>query len=75
MLLGLLSIKEPDLYATCETTDCPSAWQPAQVVGDVTVMCGVCGNQITNITNIKPDEGTVLPEWISEMLQTQNSDA
>ncbi len=37
-------------------------------------MCGVCGNQITNITEIKPNEGQVLPEWISEMLQMQNSD-
>ena len=61
------------MFASCETTDCPSAWQPVHVVGDVTVMCGVCGNQITNITEIKPEEGTVLPQWILDQLATQNS--
>lgn len=62
------------MYATCETPNCLSAWQPVPVVGDVTVLCGVCGNQITNITDIKPEEGRVLPQWILDQLATQNSD-
>lgn len=61
------------MYATCETTGCGNAWQPVPVPPDMTVICGVCGQEVTNITDIKPEEGTVLPEWISEMLQTQNS--
>lgn len=51
------------MYATCETTDCPSAWQPARVVGDVTVMCGVCGNQITLVEVNAPVEPKEMPTW------------
>ena len=38
-----------------------------------TVICGPCGNPVTNITDIKPEEGTVLPQWILDQLATQNS--
>lgn len=61
------------MYATCETENCASAWVPVKVTGDYVVFCGACGNQITNITDIEVDEGQVLPEWILEMLQQQNS--
>lgn len=62
------------MYATCETGGCSNAWQPIEVTGEAMVLCGVCLIPITNITEIKPNEGTVLPGWISEMLRTQNSD-
>ena len=63
------------IYATCETSGCGNAFIPIPIPDDaVGVVCGPCGNPVTNITDIKPEEGTVLPEWISEMLQTQNSD-
>ena len=61
------------MYATCETENCASAWVPVKVNGDYVVFCGACGNQITNITDIKPEEGTVLPQWILDQLATQNS--
>ena len=62
------------MYATCETADCGNLGVPIRLPADAgTVICGVCGVPITNITDIKPTEGTVLPEWILQMLQTQNS--
>lgn len=63
-------------YATCLTNGCGNQEEPIPVLRtdeSVIVICGVCGTQVTNITDIKPTEGTVLPEWISQMLQTQNS--
>ena len=62
-------------WATCLTENCGNyatsihIFTPA--VGDVE--CGPCGNPITDIADIKPTEGQVLPEWISEMLKQQNS--
>ena len=61
------------MYATCETPDCWNELKPLEVPADVTVMCGVCGQEVTNITDIKPEEGTVLPQWILDQLATQNS--
>ena len=61
------------MYATCETPDCGNAWIPVTVSGEFLVICGVCGNPVTNITDIKPEEGTVLPQWILDQLATQNS--
>lgn len=61
------------MYATCETPECSNAWAPTPVSGEYAVICGPCGVPVTNITDIKPTEGTVLPEWILEQLATQNS--
>ena len=64
------------VWATCLTGGCGNFWEPIHTVapdgGDI--LCGPCGEPVTNITDIEPTEGRVLPEWISEMLQTQNSD-
>ena len=63
------------MYATCETEGCGNAYIPVTLPTDYgTVICGPCGVPVANITDIKPTEGTVLPEWILQMLQTQNSD-
>lgn len=62
------------MYATCETEGCGNAYIPVALPPDYgTVICGPCGNQVTDITDIKPTEGTVLPEWILDQLATQNS--
>lgn len=62
------------MYGTCENTDCGNYMYPCPLpVDHGTVLCGPCGTSVTNITDIKPDEGRVLPEWILQMLQTQNS--
>lgn len=62
------------MYATCATEGCSNAYLPVLIPDDAgTVMCGPCGFEVTNITDIKPNEGTVLPEWISEMLTRPNS--
>ena len=63
------------MYATCETEGCGNAYIPIPLREDHgTVFCGPCGVQVTNITDIKPEEGRVLPEWILDQLATQNSD-
>ena len=63
------------MYATCETDGCGNAYIPAPLPPDYgTVICGPCGVQVTNITDIQPEEGTVLPQWILDQLATQNSD-
>ena len=63
------------MYATCETEGCENAYVPIPLPPDYgQILCGPCGNPITNITDIEPVEGQVLPEWISEMLKQQNSD-
>lgn len=63
------------MYATCETEGCENIYVPIPLPADYgTVICGPCGVPVTNITEMQPDEGKELPEWISEMLQTQNSD-
>ena len=61
------------MYATCETPGCWNEMKPLEVPADVTVMCGACGQEVTNITDVKPEEGTVLPQWILDQLATQNS--
>jgi len=61
------------MYATCETPGCGNQYVPVEVPPDMSVICGPCGTPVTNITDIKPTEGTVLPEWISEMLTQQSS--
>ena len=61
------------MYATCKTNGCWNELKALEVPADVTVICGPCGNPVTNITDIKPTEGTVLPQWILDQLATQNS--
>ena len=62
------------MYATCETEGCVNAYIPIPLPEDYgTVICGPCGIPATNITDIKPEEGTVLPQWILDQLATQNS--
>lgn len=63
------------MFATCETDGCGNAYIPVPLPPDYgTVVCGPCGTPVTNITDIRPTEGTVLPQWILDQLATQNSD-
>ena len=62
-------------WATCLTVGCGSygAHMHILTVEGCDIECGACQEPITNIADIKPEEGTVLPEWILEQLATQNS--
>lgn len=54
-------------WVTCETPACTSSGAPIrmQYPEDVTaVVCGVCGNQITNITDTAPETPTEVPQWL-----------
>lgn len=63
-------------WATCLTDNCGNYGASIHILtpdgGDVE--CGVCGQPITDLTNIQPEEGKELPPWISEMLTQPNSD-
>ena len=63
------------VWSTCLTEGCINFGIPIHTVvpegGDI--ICGPCGMPVTNITDIKPEEGTVLPQWILDQLATQNS--
>ena len=62
------------MYGTCENENCPSYMYSCPLSDDHgTVICGPCGVPVTNITDIKPTEGTVLPQWILDQLAMQNS--
>ena len=69
--------EQPDainVWGTCLTEGCDAYMIPTHVEklwGRL--VCGVCGQDVTDITDIEPEEGRVLPEWILEMLQQQNS--
>lgn len=62
-------------WATCLALGCGNHLACIHILtyagGDVE--CGVCGQPITDINDIRPIEGTVLPEWILEQLATRNS--
>ena len=64
-----------DRWATCLTAGCGNYGASIHVLAPEggAVGCGVCGEEITDITDIKPEEGTVLPQWILDQLATQNS--
>ena len=62
-------------WATCLTDGCGNFGANIHILtpdgGDVE--CGVCSQLITNITDIEPEEGRVLPQWILDQLAMQNS--
>ena len=62
-------------YATCATTGCENWGEPIPVTTEESylIFCGPCGVQVTDITDIEPVEGTVLPQWILDQLAMQNS--
>lgn len=51
------------MYATCETQGCPSLGASIPVFGQYAVVCGVCGNEITKLTDAPQDEITEMPSW------------
>lgn len=62
------------MYATCETEDCVSYMVPIVVSGEWLVICGPCGQPVTDISTIPPEQVKELPEWISQMLTQPNSE-
>lgn len=68
---------EPELierWAVCTTDGCGNQDVPMHVytVDGARVRCGVCGQQITEVYDQAPGDDKELPQWISEMLQTEN---
>ena len=63
-------------YATCTSEGCENWGEPIPVATEEShlIFCGPCSNQVTDITDIKPTEGTALPQWILDQLAMQNSD-
>lgn len=64
-----------EVWATCLTVGCGNYGAPIKLLmpegGDIA--CGPCGNPVTDITTILPEQVKELPAWILEKLQTQNS--
>lgn len=52
------------MYATCETPGCSNAGIALEVPPDIDVLCGVCGNPITKISDTAPTPPTEVPEWL-----------
>jgi len=53
------------VYATCHTTGCGNEHIPipiAEVPG--TVVCGPCGQPITDLTETPPELPTEVPQWL-----------
>ena len=51
------------MYATCETPGCWNEMKPLEVPADVTVMCGVCGQEVTSVEETVPVEPKEMPTW------------
>lgn len=52
------------MYGTCENTDCVSYMYPCPLPDDYgTVICGPCGNPVTNIEVNGPVEPKEMPTW------------
>ena len=64
------------VWATCLTDGCGNFGAPIHTVvpDSGSINCGPCETKVTNITDIEPTEGTVLPQWILDQLAMQNSD-
>ena len=68
------SIPEPEdpetteIWATCRTEGCGSNGIPIHIVGKppFSIICGPCGQPVTDISYTEPEEGEELPEWTSE---------
>ena len=69
------NIELVELWATCLTVECGNFGASINVLTPVggDVECGVCQELISDIADIQPEEGTVLPQWILDQLATQNS--
>lgn len=53
------------MFATCETPGCGNMAAPIPIPAEaVTVICGVCGNPITDLTTTPPEPVTEVPEWL-----------
>ena len=64
------------VWATCLTEGCINFGIPIHTVvpegGDI--ICGPCGQPVTDISTIPPEQVKELPEWISQMLTQPNSE-
>ena len=53
------------VYATCRTDGCLNALIPIDIQeGAATVVCGPCGQPITDLTDTPPELPTEVPTWL-----------
>lgn len=53
------------MYAICHTEDCGNAGLGIQVPDDAgTVVCGPCGQQITDLSETSPELPMEVPSWL-----------
>lgn len=53
------------MYATCHTEGCTNQGIPIEVPADIdTLVCGVCSEPITDVTDTAPTLPEVLPSWL-----------
>lgn len=54
-------------YATCSTPGCESAGVTIEVIrtsAAVPIVCGPCGQPITDLTDTPPELPTEVPSWL-----------
>ena len=52
------------MFATCHTPGCGNAGETLEVPDDVdAVLCGVCGQKITDVAEGPPEPVTEMPSW------------
>ena len=53
------------MYAICHTEGCGNGRVPIPVPDDAgTVVCGPCGQPITDLTDTSPELPTEVPSWL-----------
>ena len=53
------------MFATCHTEGCENGLQPIEIPNDPDlVLCGPCGQPITDLTTTPPELPTEVPEWL-----------
>lgn len=50
-------------WATCTTPGCGNEGAPIEVQPDLSVVCGVCLNPITDLTDTPPEPIQEMPTW------------
>lgn len=53
------------MFATCHTEGCENGLQPIEIPNDPDlVLCGPCGQPITDLTDTPPELPTEVPQWL-----------
>lgn len=52
------------MYAKCHTVGCENQLVPIPVTGEVQVVCGPCGQPITDLTDTPSELPKEVPAWL-----------